>query len=69
MGRSSPVWKRALAVPSLASASLTSRSDENGTSSDSAARSSSGRLVMRSYDSAPRAAHSQTWRARKPGSP
>src|SRR5215207_5936395 len=68
-GRPSAVRKSALRVPSEARASCSSSSDEKGTAPASSSRSSSGRLVMASYDPAPRAAHSQTWRLRKRGSP
>ena len=54
-------------VPSEATASRSSSSErERHLAPTAAARSSSGRFVMSSYDCAPRAAHSHTWRARKP---
>ena len=47
-GRPSWVWKSAFSVPSEASASSTSRSDENGTSPASRSRSSTGMFVISS---------------------
>ena len=60
----SAVRKSVLAVPSFDSRSVTTSSVENGTDSTSVARNAFGRVVMSSYDAAPRAVHSHTWRAR-----
>src|SRR2546423_12700096 len=68
-GWPSCVWKSVFTVPSREEASWTTSSVENGTSSASARRRRTGRLVIASYPPAPRAVHSQTWRARKRGSP
>src|SRR3954447_6856104 len=69
IGRPSWVRKSAFSVPSRALASRSKASADSGTRSSSSARSSAGRLVISSYDRAPRATHSQICLPRKGGSP